>query len=111
MPTIYSRLAIFEKANKKRPLTQQQRRDLGQIVIKEYLSFDIQAALHRVHSKEPGWEGTVLSYPKFYVHEIDRLIKEFHLTKVTKIIPKRKRIYTQSETNQKVGSAKPSNRT
>lgn len=110
MPTIYSRLVAYQKENRIPPLPQQLRRDLGQIIIKEYLSFDIQAALHRVASVEPEGTFLVLSYPKFYIPEMDRLIKEFHLSKVTKTIPKRKRIYTQSETSEKVGSAKPSNK-
>lgn len=107
MPTIYSRLVLYQKENKTPRLTQQQRRDLGQVIIKEYFQFDIQAALHRVTSKEPEGEFTVLSYPKFYVHEIDRLIKEFYLANVVpNTIPKRKRIPTKS-----VWSAKPLNRT
>ena len=112
MPTIYSRLILFQEENMQSQLPHNLRRLLGQQVIKEYMDLpkELRPTLGRNVTREPEGVFLAISYPETFVKDIDRIIKDFYLSYANSIPKKRKRIYTQSEI-KKVGSAKPSNRT
>lgn len=111
MPTLYSRLIKYQDENSKPPLPHNFRRLLGQQIIKEYMDLpkELRPTLGRKETVEPEGIFIAISYPETFIEDIDRIIKDFYL-KLPNIIPKRKRIYTKSETKLAF-SVKPSNRT
>lgn len=99
MATIYKQLLQYQQMQKAPQLTEQQSKDLGLLICKNWFSKpqSKKTALGRVQSVEPTGTYEVVSYPKYFEPEIDRAIQYFYKSIVkaenrTEIKPMRKRI-------------------
>jgi hypothetical protein len=71
-------------------LSREKRLELGKIIVSHYINESgISMPLHKAYSKEPEGTFMVLSYPKIYNHQMDKLIASY-CQKFSR--PKRKRI-------------------
>lgn len=102
MPSVYSRILFYQKKHKRKPLTQTQKEELGKLICMLYFVQQVvTGSLHKIISKEPEGEFTVLSYPKKFIPFMDEMIISYWDSMAA--IPKRKRVPT------KIISVKPSN--
>lgn len=89
MPTVNSRLYLLQKGTKKRPLTKDEKSELGRKIVQCYYNQDlIKVPLQKVISNEPEGTFLVISYPQLFIPEIDKILSEY----LQKIPDKRKRI-------------------
>lgn len=77
MATIHSRLIPLQKSLKKRPLTPQEKVELGKKIADVYHSKKIKIPIQRIQSVEPTGVFNVLSYPKIFIPELDQQIREY----------------------------------
>lgn len=106
MATLHKRLNHYCLINNKPELTEEQKQGLGRIVIEAYCTKKKPTTPihHEVFTNENG-SFKVVSYPRYFIESIDRLIDDFY-----KVLypppPKRKRIPAKSNP---IYSAKNSN--
>ena len=97
MATLHRRLTHYCFVNKKPELTEEQKSGLGRIIIEAYCAQKKPTTPihHELFTNETG-SFKVVSYPRYFIPEIDRFIADFYQA-LYPPAPKRKRIPAKSK--------------
>ncbi len=89
MATVFKQLSAYQKKNRAPQLSQEHAQKLGETICKIWFSKKQckYIALNKTVSTEPDGTFQVVSYPNFFIPEIDRAIHYFYLTIVKLPLP------------------------
>ena len=78
MPTLFKRIKHYCNLNNAKMLSLDKRTELGRIIADYYHQSKIKIKLRKAESVEPEGIFVVISYPKIFNPEIDKLIDNFY---------------------------------